>query len=187
MVFLPVEIKLSILHLLRDDLSRSRSSLSTPPPIPSRHANSFSTSYKLYHSDLDSNTSLENTTRSRKEYQRNLLSCALVSRDWTLVCQLELFRDPIIVEMERVGKLVDQLKDNVELRSFAAETRSITFGRMRSDNVEPAKATDQYSLTDESGQINELAMYCSNVREITCCGIDVRLSDLGQSSLCRMR
>ena len=103
---------------------------------------------------------------SAREYYNNLLAFALSSKEWTAIAQAELFRNIILKNRSKTVQFLKLVRENKELRRFADSATSIRFGGEREVLYEAAGLGDD---------LDEIALYCPTVVEISCYRVDVRL------------
>jgi hypothetical protein len=104
--------------------------------------------------------------RLDQEYCNNLLAFALSSKEWTTIAQAELFRNIILNNQSKTGQFLESVRMSKELRSHAESSLSIRFGREERGDY------DALELEDE---LDEIALYCPNVVEISCYRVIMRL------------
>jgi hypothetical protein len=103
--------------------------------------------------------------KAADEYMENLLAFALTYREWTTVAQSELLKNMILSGKPQAERLIGILKGSEALREYARAARQIRFGQ-RHQNYDGGKFNEM---------LNEIALYCPNVVEISCSGVPVRL------------
>jgi hypothetical protein len=104
--------------------------------------------------------------RDAREYYNNLLAFALSSKDWTTIAQAELFRNIILKNRSKSGQFLQLVRENREFRTHAESAISARLGgRFERD-------CDMTRLGDD---LDEIALYCPNVVEISCYKVVVRL------------
>jgi hypothetical protein len=104
--------------------------------------------------------------RLEQEYHNNLLAFALSSKEWTAIAQGELFRNIILKNRIKIEQFLRLVRENAELRMHAESSLSIRLGGVKQGVLE------QYGRDDE---LDEIALHCSNVVEISCYQVAVRL------------
>jgi hypothetical protein len=104
--------------------------------------------------------------RLDQEYHNSLLAFALSSKEWTAIAQAELFRNIILKNRSKTVQFLKLVRENKELRRFADSATSIRFGGEREVLYEAAGLGDD---------LDEIALYCPTVVEISCYRVDVRL------------
>jgi hypothetical protein len=100
-----------------------------------------------------------------QEYNDNLLAFALSSREWTAIAQAELFRHVILKNRNKTIGFLDALRGSEKLRGFSHAVTSLNFG-------------SQYAYYKTEGlgdDLDEIALYCPNVVEVSTLYVDVRL------------
>jgi hypothetical protein len=102
--------------------------------------------------------------RLERGYYNNLLAFALSSKEWTAIAQSELFKNLILGNRSKTGQFLETLRMSKELRRHAEVSLSIGFGGAAQGVL------DMYGLDDD---LDEIALYCPNVVEIFCFGVDV--------------
>ena len=101
-----------------------------------------------------------------REYCNNLLAFALSSKEWTAIAQAELFRNIILKNRSKTGQFLELVRDNKELRSHAETAVSVRFG---------GDSEGDYDAEGLDDDLNEIALYCPTIVEISCYRVDVRL------------
>jgi hypothetical protein len=100
-----------------------------------------------------------------QEYNNNLLAFALSSKEWTAIAQAELFRHVILKHRNKTGGFLDALRGSETLRGFSRAVTSLNFG-----------SPYAYYKTEGLGDdLDEIALYCPNVVEVSTFQVDVRL------------
>jgi hypothetical protein len=107
-----------------------------------------------------------------QEYCNNLLAFALMRQEWTAIAQAELFRNIILNDQSKTGQFLKLVRGNMELRRYADSATSIRFGHLTVGDY------DAEGLDDD---LNEIALYCPNVVEISCFRVDVKLDYFSMS------
>jgi hypothetical protein len=100
-----------------------------------------------------------------QEYYDNLLAFALSAKEWTAVAQAELFRDVILKNRNKTSGFLDALRGSEKLRGFSRAVTSLRFGN-------PYAYYKTECLGDD---LDEIALYCPNVVEISCDKVPVAL------------
>jgi hypothetical protein len=101
-----------------------------------------------------------------QEYYNNFLAFALSSKEWTAIAQAELFKNVILRNRTRTGQFLKLVRDNKELRRHAESAISIRFS---------GESEGGYNAEGLDDDLNEIALYCPTVVEISCYRVDVRL------------
>ncbi len=101
-----------------------------------------------------------------QEYYNNLLAFALSSKEWTAIAQAELFRNIILRNRSKTGQFLELVRERKEFRSHAESAISVTFGRQYQGD---------YDVMGLDGDLEEIALYCPNIVEISCYRVDVKL------------
>jgi hypothetical protein len=101
-----------------------------------------------------------------QEYYNNLRAFALSSKEWTAIAQAELFRHIILKNRSKTGQFHKLVRDNKELRSHAEGVISIRFG---------GKAMGGFDMTGLDDDLDEIALFCPHVVEISCYQVAVGL------------
>jgi hypothetical protein len=101
-----------------------------------------------------------------QEYYNNLLAFASSSKEWTAIAQAELFRNIILKNRSKAGQFLELVRENKELRRYAGSAISIRLGR---------KSVKDYDARGLGDDLDEIALYCPNVVEISCYNVDFRL------------
>jgi hypothetical protein len=100
-----------------------------------------------------------------QEYYDNLLAFALSAKEWTAIAQAELFRHVILKNRNKTSGFLDALRGSEKLRGFSHAVTSLNFGSHYA-----------YYKTEGLGDdLDEIALYCPNVVEISCYKIGVVL------------
>jgi hypothetical protein len=106
-----------------------------------------------------------------QEYHNNLLAFALSSREWTAIAQAELFRHIILKNRNKTGQFLEAVRGSEKLRGFSGDVKSLNLGYRHND----------YETEGLGDDLDEIALYCPNMVEISCYGVDVRLGYFGAS------
>jgi hypothetical protein len=101
-----------------------------------------------------------------QEYHNNLFAFALSSKEWTAIAQAELFRNIILNNQSKTGQFLKLVRENKELRRYADSATSIRFG---------GEAMGGFDMTGLDDDLDEIALYCPNVVEISCYRVIMRL------------
>jgi hypothetical protein len=101
-----------------------------------------------------------------QEYHNNLLAFALSSKEWTAIAQAELFKNLILGNRRKTGRLLELVRDKKGFRNRAENAISIRFG----EDTEVL-----YQATGSDNDLNKIALCCPNVVEISCYRVDVKL------------
>jgi hypothetical protein len=101
-----------------------------------------------------------------QEYHNNLLAFALSCKEWTAIAQSELFRNVILRNRSKTGQFLELVRERKEFRSHAESAISIRFG---------GQSQGGYDAMGLDGDLEEIALYCPNIVEISCYLVDVRL------------
>jgi hypothetical protein len=121
-----------------------------------------------YDFELDWNQSM----KLDKEYHDDLLAFALSSKEWTAIAQAELFKKVILRNESETEQFLQLMRENKELRSHAEGAVSIRFG---------GQSQGDYDAEGLDDDLDEIALYCPTVVEISCYRVDVRLEYLRTS------
>lgn len=114
--------------------------------------------------------------RHHSEYNRNLLSWSLTSRDWTIAAQSELFNRIILINETKMALLLNQLKSSDQSREHAARTISIRLGQR-------GHFSKDYEGEGLRESMDALVEYCPRLSEIRCSRMSVRLEDFRRPAL----
>jgi hypothetical protein len=101
-----------------------------------------------------------------QDYCNNLLAFALSSKEWTAIAQAELFRHVILRNRRKTWEFLELVRERKEFRNYTAGTISIRLG-------EVAKAA--YDVAGLGHDLDEIALYCPNVVEISCHRLAMKL------------
>jgi hypothetical protein len=104
--------------------------------------------------------------RHDREYYDNLLAFALSRKEWTAIAQAELFRNIILKNRSKTGQFLKLVRENKEFRSYADRATAIRFG---------GEAEEFLHTTGLDGELDEIALSCPNVVEISCYKVGVVL------------
>jgi hypothetical protein len=104
--------------------------------------------------------------RLDQEYHNNLLAFALSSKEWTAIAQAELFRNIILRNRSKTGRFLELVRGRKERSSHAESSLSIRFG---------GEVQGDYYTIGLADELDEIALYCPNVVEISCYQVAVRL------------
>jgi hypothetical protein len=108
-----------------------------------------------------------------QEYYRNLLAYALIGREWTAIAQAELFTNLILRTRAQTGQFLEMLRKNPELRAQAEGIRRIRLGRDGGN----------YAGSNLKAVFDNLAVYCPNIVEVSCCRVSVELACFRMSAI----
>jgi hypothetical protein len=111
---------------------------------------------------------------SDQGYYNNLRKFALSNKEWTAIAQAELFRNVILENRSKTGQFLELVRDNKELRSYAESAISIRLG---------GRSMKDYDAGGLGDDLDEIALYCPHVVEISCHRVDVRLEYFRKSSM----
>jgi hypothetical protein len=103
--------------------------------------------------------------RLEQEYHNNLLAFALSSKEWTAIAQAELFRTIILKNRSKMRRFLEALRGSQKLQGFSRDVKSLNLGSY----------TNDYATEELGDDLDEIALYCPNVVEISCSGVGVRL------------
>jgi hypothetical protein len=100
-----------------------------------------------------------------QDYCNNLLAFALSSKEWTAIAQADLFRNIILKNRSQTGQFLKLVTEGKELRGFADTCTNLKLGG----------AGTPYDTMGLGDDLDEIALYCPNIVEISCYLVDVRL------------
>ena len=103
--------------------------------------------------------------RHDREYYDNLLAFALSRKEWTAIAQAELFRRVILKQRNKTSGFLDALRGSEKLRGFSRAVTSLNFGSQSA----------YYNTEGLGDDLDEIALYCPNVVEVSTLYVDVRL------------
>jgi hypothetical protein len=98
-------------------------------------------------------------------YYNNLRAFALSNKEWTAIAQAELFRTVILENRSKTSRFLEAVRGSEKLREFCRAVTSLTMGRK------------YYSYETEGlgDDLDEIARYCPNLVDVSCCNVGVRL------------
>jgi hypothetical protein len=108
-----------------------------------------------------------------QEYYNNLLVFALSSKEWTAIAQAELFRQIILKNRSKMGRFLEALRGSEKLKGLCRAVTSLIMGW-------ESNCFETEGLGDD---LDEIALHCPNLIEISCCRVDVRLEYFGTLTL----
>ena len=100
-----------------------------------------------------------------QEYYNNLLAFALSSREWTEIVQAELFRHIILKNRSKMSRLLEAVRGSEKLNGFCHAATSLRMGTRYIS----------YETKGLGGDLDEIALYCPNLVDVSCWRVDVRL------------
>jgi hypothetical protein len=105
-----------------------------------------------------------------QEYHDNLLAFALSNKEWTAIAQAELFRHVKLKNRSKMNRLLEAARGSEKLRGFSCDVTSLQLGYH----------THDYEVEGLGDDLDEIALYCPNIVDVTCCKVDVRLEYFGK-------
>ena len=100
-----------------------------------------------------------------QEYYNNLLAFALSSKEWTAIAQAELFRTIILKNRSKMGRFLDAVRGDEKFRGYSSAVTLLNFGSQDND----------YETEGLGDDLDEIALYCPNLVDVTCWKVDIRL------------
>jgi hypothetical protein len=100
-----------------------------------------------------------------QEYQSNLFAFALSSKEWAAIAQAELFRHIVLKNRSKMSRFLEAVRGSEKLRGVCHAVTSLHMGR---DYV-------SYETRGLGGDLDEIALYCPNLVDVSCSRVDVRL------------
>ncbi len=110
--------------------------------------------------------------RDDREYYDNLLAFALSSKEWTAIAQAELFRNIILKNRSKTEQFLKLVRENKDISSHAQSATSIRVG---------GRPQEDYDATGLGDHLDEIALYCPNVVEISCFKVSIKLESFRTS------
>jgi hypothetical protein len=104
--------------------------------------------------------------RLERGYYNNLLAFALSIKEWTPIAQSELFRNIILKTRSQTEQFLKLVTEGKEFRGHAESALSIRFGGW---------AERPFDAAGLGNDLDQIALYCPNVVEISCYRVDVRV------------
>jgi hypothetical protein len=114
---------------------------------------------------VDFNQAPWDSLKLDQEYYDNLLAFALSAKEWTAIAQAELFRHIILKDRSKMGRFLEALRGNEKLRELSRGVTSLNLGSS-------SRIFEVEGLGDD---LDEIALYCPNVVEVSTLQVDVRL------------
>jgi hypothetical protein len=109
-----------------------------------------------------------------QEYCNNLQAFALSTIEWTAIAQAELLRNIILKNRSKMRRFLEALRGSQKLQGFSRGVKSLKLASAIDDNE-----------TEELGDdLVEISLYCPDVVEISCFGVNVRLESFRTSFHC---
>jgi hypothetical protein len=106
------------------------------------------------------------STELDQEYCNNLLAFALSSKEWTAIAQAELFRTVNLKDRSRMSRFLEAARGSEKLRVLSRGVTSLYLG---------CSSSLIYEVVGLGDDLNEIALYCPNVVEVSTLYVDVRL------------
>jgi hypothetical protein len=100
-----------------------------------------------------------------QEYNDNLLQYALACKEWTAIAQSELFKNPLLRDRTQTRRFLELVRGSAMFKEYAVQSTSLKLGLSHVN----------YKVDGLSGDLDEIALYCPNLVEISCLRLDVRL------------
>jgi hypothetical protein len=100
-----------------------------------------------------------------QEYCNNLLAFALSTKEWTAIAQAELFRHIILKNRSKMSRFMESLRGSEKLRGFSRNVTSLNFGSQ----------SNNYWTKGLGDDLDEIALYCPYLLEVSPYRVDVRL------------
>jgi hypothetical protein len=107
-----------------------------------------------------------------REYTKNLLAFASSSKEWTAIAQAELFRTVTLKDRSKMGRFLEAVRGSEKLNGFCRAITSLNMG-------------GQHGGLETEGlgyDLDEIALYCPNIVEVSCYEVKVRLEYFRKSS-----
>jgi hypothetical protein len=107
-----------------------------------------------------------------RAYNNNLLAFALSSKEWTAIAQAELFRTVTLKDRSKMGRFLEAVRGSEKLNGLCRAITSLNMG-------------GQHGGLETEGlgyDLDEIALYCPNIVEVSCYEVKVRLEYFRKSS-----
>lgn len=111
------------------------------------------------------------SARAAQEFNKLMLALSLVSRGWTGIAQVELFRDFILSSERKAGLFFALLEARAEFREYAVNTKSIRLGNDRALSFRRPGSL--------KASIDGITKNCPNLVEVHCTMVETCLSNFG--------
>jgi hypothetical protein len=135
MLSLPVELRLPIIHHIRDSMPSS-----------------------LFEDDA------HGWIRGNQRFYKVLIALSLYHREWTTIAQSELFRNVYIQVPEKLKSLLDLLHGSEESRDYMKHNRSAVLGGNRYWLYSGGRRDDLDELADYCPDLVEMSCYDMNIQ-----------------------
>jgi hypothetical protein len=103
--------------------------------------------------------------RLDQAYNNNLLNFALTCKEWSAIAQSELFKNLILGSRRDTGRFLELVGGSATFRGYASGTSTLRVGHAYAD----------YEVDGLSGDLDEIALRCPNVVEISCFKVSIKL------------
>ena len=130
MLSLPVELRLPIIHHIRDSIA-----------------------WTSFDYDVDA------SILAIQDFYKVLIALSLLHREWTAIAQSELFRNLYIRDAEKMKSLLDLLHGSEESRDYMKHSRSAVFGGNLYWYVPGGRDDDLDELADYCPDLAEMSCY----------------------------
>jgi hypothetical protein len=100
-----------------------------------------------------------------QEYYDNLVAFALGMKEWTAIAQAELFRTIILKNRREMDRFLEAVRGSEKLRELSRNVTTLNLGRQEDNHLTEGLGVD----------LDEIALYCPSLVDVTCWSMDVRL------------